>query len=66
MTWSIERLEEGYGLVETIGEVSETVYIAKRAKDAKRLIQAFEVYELCKSGAPVEVLPKITKRGTKC
>lgn len=65
MTWSIERLEDGYGLVETTGEVSETVYIAKRAKDAKRLIQAFEVYELFHAGGPVEALPKITKRGRR-
>lgn len=65
MTWSIERLEEGYGLVETIGEVSETVYTAKRARDAKRLIQAFEVYELVQNGAPVEVWPKIRAKRRK-
>jgi hypothetical protein len=62
MTWSIERLEDGYGLVETIGEASRTVYLTKLAKDAKRLIQMAEVYELCHAGAPVEALPKITKR----
>lgn len=56
LTWSIERLDEGYGLVETIGETSRTVYLAKTAKDAKRLLQMTEVYDLMHSGAPVEIV----------
>lgn len=62
MTWSIERLEDGYGIVETNGEASRTVYLTKSAKDAKKLIQMAEVYELLHAGAPIEALPKMTKR----
>lgn len=63
MTWSIERLEDGYGLVETVGENSRTVYLTKTAKDAKKMIQMAEVYDLMHSGAPVEIIK--AKRGRR-
>lgn len=65
MTWSIERLEDGYGLVETVGETSRTVAVYRFAKDAKRTVQAYEVYELVQNGAPVEVWPKIRAKRRK-
>lgn len=65
MTWSIERLEDGYGLVETNGATSRTVYIAAKASDASRFLAMAEVYELLQSGAPVEALPKIKAKRRK-
>ena len=56
MTWSIERLEDSWGIVQTNGNTSRTVYIASKAKDAHDFIVMAEVYELVKGGAPVEAL----------
>lgn len=59
MSWSIEDLQgEGYGLVETVGKTSRTVYIASDAADAQRFLAMAEIYELVKCGAPVEAFAK--------
>jgi hypothetical protein len=65
MTWSIERLENGWGLVQTNGQNSRTVYVASKAKDAADFLAMAEVYELVKGGAPVEALVKPAKRRTR-
>lgn len=59
MSWSIEDLQgEGYGLVETVGKTSRTVYTTTNAADAQRFLAMAEIYELVKCGAPVEAFKK--------
>lgn len=66
MTWSIEDLQgDGYGLVETVGRKSRTVYIATDHADAMRFMEMAEVYELVKSGAPVEAFKAKAKQGRR-
>ena len=65
MTWSIEILDDGFGLVQTKGGHSRTVYFATTSKDADEFIAMMELVTLFKSGVPIEMIKTKPKTRTK-